>query len=191
MVDKIAVAIVSQMGKEELIEEDRKEHYVYALIIMTEKIITIGSILVISLFLKQFIPTLFFLGFFLCLRKRTGGYHASSFCRCYGYTILTYVLITFISPVAMEYSYITYGLVILSVILILVLGTINHPNINLDDHELKESKKAARLFVILETMILLSAVLLGINKIYISYMSISIILCAALLCVAKIIKQEV
>lgn len=191
MVEKIAIAIVSQMGEEKLISQDRKEHYVYALVTMTEKWITVGTIIGISLVVNQFIPTLFFLGFFLCLRKRTGGYHANTFWQCYLGTMITYIMITLLCPIMIEYATITYGLVIVSVILIMIFGTINHPNMNMNLAELKESKKAARWFVTLESMIFLAAIPLRISKEYISYMSLAIILCAVLLCVAKILKQEV
>lgn len=191
MVEKIATAIVGQMGDEKMISQNMKENYVYALIIMTERWITVGSILGISLIIKQFIPTLFFLGFFLCLRKRTGGYHANTFWQCYIATITTYLAVTFLSPLMIVYMNITYPLVIISVIIIAIIGTINHPNMNLDAYELRESKSAARWFITLESMILIASILLGIQKLYISYMSLAIILCAALMCVAKLLKQEV
>ena len=191
MVEKIAIAIVGQMGNEKMISQNMKEHYVYALIVMAEKWITVGSIIGISLLLKQFLPTLFFLGFFLCLRKRTGGYHANTFWQCYLATITTYIMITFLSPVMIANIKITYFLVVISVILIAIIGTINHPNMDMDAFELKESKSAARWLIALESMILFASILLEIQKSYISYMSLAIILCAALMCVAKVLKQEV
>ncbi|KAB1438475.1 accessory gene regulator B family protein [Candidatus Galacturonibacter soehngenii] len=191
MVEKIAIAIVGQMGNEKMISQNMKERYVYALIMMTEKWITVGSIIGISFLLKQFLPTLFFLGFFLCLRKRTGGYHANTFWQCYLATIITYIMVTFLSPVMIANIKITYSLVVISVILIAIIGTINHPNMDMDAFELKESKSAARWLIALESMILFASILLEIQKSYISYMSLAIILCAALMCVAKILKQEV
>lgn len=40
-------------------------------------------------------------------------------------------------------------------------------------------------------MILLAAISLDISELFICYMSVAIILCAFLLCLAKILKQEV
>ena len=57
--------------------------------------------------------------------------------------------------------------------------------------ELQESKKAARLIVIMEVMIIAVLVYLKADILYIGYMSVAIILCAFLMCLAKIIKQEV
>ena len=39
--------------------------------------------------------------------------------------------------------------------------------------------------------IILGCVMLETDRVYISYMAIAVILCAALLCIAKIFKQEV
>lgn len=71
------------------------------------------------------------------------------------------------------------------------MGTINHPNIDISKSELQESKKAARLVVIMEVMIIVVLAYLKANILYIGYMSVAVILCALLMCLAKIIKQEV
>ena len=72
-----------------------------------------------------------------------------------------------------------------------IIGTVNHPNIHMDSEELAESKRQARIIVLLEGSIIYGCVLLGADMIFISYMAIAVILCAALLCISKILKQEV
>ena len=72
-----------------------------------------------------------------------------------------------------------------------IIGTVNHPNMHMDSAELAESKKEARIILLLEGSIIYCCVLLGAHLIFISYMAIAVILCAALLCIAKILKQEV
>lgn len=190
MIEKMAFVIVSQMGEAKLISQDMKEYYIYALITMIERWITVGTIIVIGLFCKQFIPTLFFLGFFLSIRGRTGGYHADTFLGCYFGTILTYLIILRVCPILEEYSVVMYGLVLISVIVILYFGTVNHPNMDMNAEELEESKSAARWLVLLESMIVTAISIFNIYKVYVSYMSIAIILCAVLVIIAKIKKQE-
>lgn len=56
--------------------------------------------------------------------------------------------------------------------------------------ELAESKKIARIVVLLECSIIFGRVLLNANKVYVSYMAITVILCAVLLCISKILRQE-
>ena len=86
---------------------------------------------------------------------------------------------------------IMYILLLLAVLIVEVIGTVNHPNMDLDKDEMREIKKAARLLVLIEAGIVAIFAVLKMNQLYVSYMSIAIILCSSLMCIAKIIKQEV
>ena len=128
---------------------------------------------------------------FLSLRKRTGGYHADKFWQCYLLTIITYIGVVRVAPALSENPHMMYILLFFAVLVIEVFGTVNHPNINLDKNELRETKKAARLLVLIEIGIIAVLIMLKINQLYVSYMSIAIIMCSFFMCLAKIIKQEV
>ena len=156
-----------------------------------EKFITIGTIILISIAVQKFLPTLFFLIFFLGLRKRTGGYHFDKFYQCYLASVLSYLAILGISTSLAAYPQWLLGMLLLAMLGIGMIGTVNHPNMHMDSAELIESKKEARIIVLLEGSIIFCSVLLGADMVYISYMAIAVILCAALLCIAKILKQEV
>lgn len=84
-----------------------------------------------------------------------------------------------------------YSMLFIAVLVIEVIGTVNHPNIDMDKSEFQESQKSARLLVLIETTVIILLVILGINQIYVSYMSIAIILCSFLMCLARLLKQEV
>ena len=191
MFEKIANAIVEQLEKEKLIEKCMKEQYLYALLTMTERWITITTIVVISLISNLFVPTCLFLLFFLSLRKRTGGYHAEKFWQCYLGTIGTYIFIVVLCPAMLKYLTLMNIMVLMSVILIAVIGTVNHPNMAMNDLEFSESKKSARYRLLLECMVMSAFYFMGIDNIYMGYMSFAIILCAILLAVAKVLGQEV
>lgn len=191
MVEKIANAIIDQMENEKLMHSEMREHYLYVLITTIEKWITIISIVFIGVIFRQVVPMMLFLAFFLSLRKRTGGFHANSFWQCYLGTMIISISLIFVCPVLVNHMYIVYALLACSVLVTAIIGTVNHPNLAMDCTELKESKKAARYLLGLECMILLAAILLGIDRLFICYISVAIILCAFLLCLAKIIKQEV
>jgi len=191
MVEKMTIKLVRKLEDEKLINMEHREHYEYALITMAERYITIGTIVLLAVIYKQIIPTLCFTSFFFSLRKRTGGYHANKFWQCYLGTVLTYVMIIKMGMVLSKNLIFLYGLLFISVVLIAVIGTVNHPNMDMEREELRESKKAARLLTLLDIVIILLLIALGIDEIYITYISMAIILCATLLCLAKIIKQEV
>ena len=191
MIEKIAIDLVDQMTETKLIHKDMAERYIYVAICWMEKFITIGTIILISIAVEKFLPTLFFLLFFLGLRKRTGGYHLDKFYQCYLASVLSYLVILGISTSLVGYPQLILGMLLFAMSVIGIIGTVNHPNMHMDSAQLAESKKEARIILLLEGSIIYCCVLLGADLIFISYMAIAVILCAALLCIAKIFKQEV
>lgn len=191
MVHKMVKTVVNQMESNKMIDEELKECYIYALVTLAERWVTIITIVIISLMWDKFIPSIIFLICFLSLRRRTGGFHADKFWQCYIGTVATYILIVCLCPVLCERREVLYGIVICAIIVIAAIGTVNHPNMALDSLELKASKKTSRYLLVLESLILFVAVILRLNFIYIYYMSMAIILCAIMLCTSKIIRQEV
>ena len=155
--------VVNQMEAEQIIDYELREHYIYALVTMVERWITVGSILIISFISKNFIPTIFFLISFFSLRKRTGGYHAEKFWQCYIGTVVTYILVILICPILNDNRGVMYIFVLLAAIIISIIGTVNHPNIAMNEMELKESKKTARLIIALECLLVYIFVKLNIK----------------------------
>ncbi len=191
MVEQMVLKVVDQMEAKSIIEKNNREYYEYVLTTMAEHIIAVGTMLIIGMLFQQFVPTVVFLVFFLSLRKRTGGYHADKFWQCYLMTIITYIGVMQIAKVLAEKSYLMYTLLLIAVLIIEVIGTVNHPNIDLAEDELQEIKKAARLLALIEVGIIAVLIALRLDRLYVSYMSIAIILCSSLMCLAKMIKQEV
>lgn len=190
MIEKMALKVVNQMEMQKIISKSNCEYYEYALIGMVEQAITVGTMLLLGLLFGQLLHTVCFMFFFFSLRKRTGGFHANKFWQCYLGTVVFYVVIMQIVPVLCTNQTIMYGMLLLAIILICIMGTINHPNMDMNKSELQESKKAARLVVIMEVMIMAVLAYLKIELLYMGYMSMAIIVCAFLMCLAKIIKQE-
>ncbi len=191
MIERMALEIVNQMEMQNIINKSNCEYYEYALVFMAENAVTVGTMLLLGLIFGNFLHTVCFLTFFLSLRKRTGGFHADKFWQCYLGTVIAYIAVIQTVPILCRNLVIMYGMLFLATVLIYIMGTINHPNIDMDENELRESKKAARLLSLMETMIIAVLVYLKADSIYIGYMSVAVILCAFLMCLAKIIKQEV
>ncbi len=191
MIEKIALKIVNQMEMQKIINKSSCEYYEYALITTIEKSITVSTMLFIGLIFRQFFQTVCFMVFFLSLRKRTGGFHANKFWQCYLGTVIIYITIMQIVPILCRNPVIMYGLLFLAILLICIMGTVNHPNMDMNKRELQESKKAARLLALIEVMIIVVLIYLKSDSLYIGFASVAIILCAFLMCLAKIIKQEV
>ena len=191
MIEKMAKRIVRQMEIQKIINKANCEYYEYALIGMVEHIITVGTMLFLGLIFRKFLPTVCFIVFFISLRKRTGGFHAGRFWQCYLGTVVIFSAVIQIVPLLCRKTTVMYAILFVAIILICIMGTINHPNMDMSKSELRESKKAARLLILIEVMIIAVLVYLKADLLYIGYMSVAIILCAFLMCLAKIIKQEV
>ncbi len=127
---------------------------------------------------------------FVSLRQTTGGFHADSFCGCLFGSVLTLLLaVEYIAPLAECYVEAMAILLLLSIVCILCLAPVNHPNLLLSKEEKKRHKYLC--------MIVLSVELGGIwageylQLQFQRYMVVAVILCAAYLLLAKIIRQEV
>ena len=192
MIEKIIAYVVSLLMKEQLINEDEVDKYVYGYTCLLENIITIISILFISILKGNLVPMLFFLSFFFLLRGRTGGYHLNSFVGCFIGTISICILVSELSALFMCKSRIIGSvIVVFSAGIILVIGTVNHPNMQMNRGELQESKKLARITVVLELLAVFFLSFLKVGDVIVCYSSYAIILCALLMIIAKVKKQEV
>ena len=134
MVEEVVLNLVNQMEAKKMIEESSREYYEYALVIMAERIIAVGTMLIIGMIYKQVLQTVAFLIFFLSLRKRTGGYHADKFWQCFLLTIMSYIGVIQMASVLSENPHIMYAILFLAVLVDEVVGTVNHPNIYIVDN---------------------------------------------------------
>lgn len=191
MVEKIAKELTFRMISSELIKSEKEDYYIYAIVSIIEKIIVFGTILVIGITNKVILPTLVFWVGFMGLRKRTNGFHAEKFYMCYIGTIIIYCMVIVIEPFLTNYKYLMYMIVILAASIILVIGVINHTNMDLTKEEFVDSKRASRWFMFLEICILGMLIMLKVEQIYISYYSMGIIICSVLMCIAKVTNQEI
>ncbi len=104
MIEKVATELVIQMAEENMVDDEQKGYYIYSLIKLMERFITIGTLLFVAILLKKFVPTVLFLLFFLALRKRTGGFHLNKFYQCYLGTIVLYLFIVGICDILADYK---------------------------------------------------------------------------------------
>lgn len=191
MVVRLANKITDQFEKENYISHELREHYVYALITMIERMLTISSIVVLSLIINEFVPSILFLLAFFSLRRHTGGYHAKYFWQCYVDSLVIYIGVLFLSHVITGYMGVVYVCLMIALSYICIIGTVNHPNMAMEYSELVTSKKAARHTALLQFGLILVMAVIGGAERYIGIMSMAVILCAALMFTAKIKKQEV
>ncbi len=161
MLDQIIKNCLDQMQEKNLIMEDNREYYQYAMELLVEESLTVGTILVVIICMQEFVNGVIFLISFLALRRRTGGFHMKTFKACYVATIGTFI------------------------------GAMNHPNIDMDKIELLASKKCARMVCIIELlMIIVGMQIRNFEEISIM-ISLAIILCSVSMKLAQLVRQKI
>lgn len=191
MIGKMADGIVQRLIQEQLLEQGKNAFYVYAIQLVCERWLTVGTILLVSVILKNELQTILFLLCFLNLRKYTGGYHAKTFCQCYFGTIATYLVMPIFVSILNGIFALHIVLLLTAIVYIAVVATINHPNMALDKEEYEASRKRARVVLMLEGISIALCYAICVGERYIGFMSSAIILCALLMVIAKISMQEV
>lgn len=191
MVARFAEHLVDQFEKEKLMDHTMREHYIYAVVSIIERFLTVGSIICLGFIHKNVDLTVLFMIFFFSLRKRTGGYHAKHYWQCYIMTIIVYMTVMYLCHHVQEVACLIWILLGISVVVISVIGTVNHPNLDLDAEEMQISQKSARYVLLIECGILCIAWYLRIDNSYVYCMMLAVILCGFLMILAKLLEQEV
>lgn len=186
MIDELIVKIVDSMINTDIISKDDKEAYVYAYTITLEKILTLITIGIMGVVLNRLVNIIIFLCTFMFLRRRTGGFHLETFGQCFIGTNIICIIIEVCDFIWLKYMPVVMVFCMVSVIYILCVGTVNHPNLALDDSELRESKKRARIVVVLEVLLTIVLCIVGVDRTITGYMAMGINICALLLVMSKI-----
>ena len=186
MIDELIVKIVDSMINTDIISKDDKEAYVYAYTITLEKVLTLITISIMGVVLNRLVNIIIFLCTFMFLRRRTGGFHLETFDQCFIGTNLICVIIEACDFVWLKYMTLVMFLCMVSVLYIICVGTVNHPNLALNDIELMESKKRARIVVVLEVLLTIVLCIVGVDRTITGYMAMGINICALLLVMSKI-----
>jgi len=188
----ITEILTNQLVSNNIINHNLKEEYKYALDKIIEKTVSYSLLFIISMYFNMLIPTFIFLLCFCSLRGCTGGFHFNTFTMCMISTIIVHIVfIKSIYPWLYDNSkYLPY-LLIISALIILGIGAINHPNIDWDKNEIKEANKAAKALLFLQVVCIYLCIELNINKTFLIFAIFGVTLCAISMIIAKILKQEV
>ncbi len=190
MVEKVADRLIEKLTIRKTLSDHMKEWYKYVLVEMIEKILGVFVVALAGFATGRFPEVLVYYFFVRGLRQWTGGYH----CERSGQCLLLSVCVAVMAIVS-EKAFccqpwiIVFGIT-LSVIIILIIGTVNHINMNLTLGELKRMKRRARCVAVVEALSAFAFVVVRCEH-YASYMVSAMLTCAVSMAAAKIIKQEV
>lgn len=185
MIERTSVYFANWLVQHGANEEDT-EVYAYAVECFLGSLVTFGSMLLIACFLHRFAAMVIWLLFWLPLRSFLGGFHASTHWRCYWgslgvgianillYPLLPSLLIPIIS--------------LLSLCTVFQLAPVVHPNQPLSEVKYHKMKKAARRWIVIENILVLS--LYWIQPQYASIAALAIFTGCLLAILSKITKFD-
>lgn len=90
----------------------------YGIVLFFTSILEISAVLIISIFVKNFIGTVVFLIGFLSVRIYAGGYHANTKLRCFLILLAVYALFSFALIIEIQVIY-KYAMIIIPIINVL------------------------------------------------------------------------
>lgn len=148
MVEKLAQAVTDRLVENGYIRSSEQDEYIYVIVIKLEKWLAIALVMLLGWYFHIAISTLFFLLFIFPVRTRSGGFHATSFGMCMALTLGAYIVFAiFLMPHMIRNMNVTFIVLMMSVIVLELIGAVNHPNMNWSKDEIKEIKSSARLIV--------------------------------------------
>lgn len=172
--------------------KEMREIHIYGFEVMIGKILSYGSLLMLSWINRNILQTLVFMVIFFTLRSRSGGFHAKKFLHCYFGTVIMYFFVSKILVyILLIYKSALLYVVVISIIIVFLLAPVNHPDLRLKDNEIQRCKNSARKLIIYISICAIALEKLDIIPEYNCYAVAGIGINAGLLLTAKILNQEV
>lgn len=176
--EQIASRIVSKMLMANLISDNETEMYNYGVQVLLEKVISYATIFALAMIIHKFLEILLFSVSFSVIRKYSGGIHCKTFKSC----LIISALVSFSSislfPVIKNNLSLYQGGVVMSIAILILIGSINNPNIDWSECEYKRARRLSRMTAVLEVSVLLLLLVLHTPIRIRFYISYGIVICA-------------
>lgn len=167
----ISDSIATELSSQGIIQKEDVDKCKYGLEVMLSSLLEILSILLLSVFVGNFLETLLLFAAFIPLRVYAGGYHANTKLKCYLISVAVYTVFTVTTYILPEELYLLISVLCTVFSLTMVFNTapIVHHNKSVNDIERKYYRKFSIIIVMAETMIILvTTAILPVSKIGIS-----------------------
>ena len=130
--EKFSSKLIEFFVSNDLIKNEDKEIYKYAVNIILSSLIHIATVMIIGLCFNLFIESLVFYFSFIAIRKFAGGYHAKTPVRCYLFSfasnIIILCLVKWLSSINTLFIFIFIIFELLCVVLILLISPLDTEN---------------------------------------------------------------
>lgn len=151
--EKFSSKLIEFFVSNDLIKNEDKEIYKYAVNIILSSLIHIATVMIIGLCFNLFIESLVFYFSFIAIRKFAGGYHAKTPVRCYLFSfasnIIILCLVKWLSSINTLFISIFIIFELLCVVLILLISPLDTENNPLTGQEKKMYRMLTSIITIL------------------------------------------
>ena len=151
--EKFSSKLIEFFVSNDLIKNEDKEIYKYAVNIILSSLIHIATVMIIGLCFNLFIESLVFYFSFIAIRKFAVGYHAKTPVRCYLFSfasnIIILCLVKWLSSINTLFIFIFIIFELLCVVLILLISPLDTENNPLTGQEKKMYRMLTSIITIL------------------------------------------
>ncbi len=156
MIQKISSAIVKRFELLGIVNNKNRDIYLFGLQQFLMLLINLISMILIGILFRQTIQCLFYMALFIPLRSYAGGYHASSSCRCYVYSMLCIVAAMLVFKMDLLNITLSSFIAVVCGIIIYFLVPVEDNNKPLDDAEITHYRFRSRVVLIIEGLLLIT-----------------------------------
>lgn len=189
MVQRISIRLTDILMQNQVGDSDKYDWYVYGFELLLGKILSYSLLLLVALLLGEPIQLVVFSVFFLTLRKRSGGYHASKNWVCALSSAVLFALCVGLVQRVTFSIWLALAIVVVAGAVVFALAPINHPNLHLDSDEVAQLRKSSRLVFGAEAALIAIIWALGLYP-YAFMAALAVGLVAATMLLAKLTGQE-
>lgn len=165
---KVAEKLADSLEENEIIKHDDRELYVYGLDQGFSIILNIITTLLIGLIFNTFFQLVVFMAAYIPLRSFAGGYHAKTPLRCYIFSIIMLVFVSWGMKNLVFRDVVNYVVLAISAFIIFVLSPVEDKNKPLDKIELKVYRKRTLLILLAELIICVLSNVIDLYAVFIS-----------------------
>lgn len=165
---KLSRRIGDNLVRSNVVKAEDAEIYIYGINQILVSILNISSALIISLIFGVFLEVAVFMVAYIPLRAFAGGYHARTPLRCYIFSVIMLISVSFGLKYLSLIEWVYYVVLVLAIIIICVLSPVEDKNKPLDEIERKVYKMRTIVITITETFIGFMLVIIGINNLFVA-----------------------
>lgn len=170
--------------KNNAVQDDEKEVYIYGLELFLSSIVNFAIILFIGYLFDRFFETIIFLITFCPLRQFSGGFHASNYARCTIYFNLIYIGIIQLEKYLLLHieQYILLLILVITSLIIALMAPIEDSNKPLNNYEKHLFKsKSIKILIFWNVMVVLEIFIFKVKVLCLIYSVIAVVLLAVLM----------